>query len=264
MNFRKRILAILSIAAAALLFSGACCAERMTWTIDGVQREAQVFRPLGASAKKAPVLFAFHGHMGTIHGASEALDFHHTWPRAIVVYMQGLPTPSAADPSGMKSGWQAELGQLGDRDLKFFDAVLATLHEKFSVDDTRVYAMGFSDGAFFTYLLWQERPKIIAAFALCSGRIFPAVHLTAPKPAFIIAGDNDDRITANLRDETIKTVRDLDGAAGRGLGCGDGCTLYGSPEGMPVKVLIFHGGHEFPPSTSAAIVAFLRIHILHN
>ena len=263
MNLRKRILALLSLSACALLFSSASRAERLTWTIDGVQREAQVVRPLGA-AQKAPVLFAFHGHMGTMHGAAEALDFHHTWPRAIVVYMQGLPTPSAADPSGMRTGWQAELGQLGDRDLKFFDAVLATLHEKFSVDDSRIYAMGFSDGAFFSYLLWQERPKIFAAFALCSGRIFSSVHLTVPKPAMIVAGDADDRISANLRDDAIKTVRDLDGVQGNGLGCGEGCTLYGSPKGMPVKVQIFHGGHEFPSDASAAIVAFLRNHALHD
>jgi polyhydroxybutyrate depolymerase len=263
MNIRKRILVLLSITAAGLVFSASARAERMTWTVSGLEREAQVIRPLGAEPK-APVLFAFHGHAGTMHGALEVLEFHHAWPRAIIVYMQGLPTPGGADPAGVKSGWQSELGQQGDRDLKFFDAVLATLHEKFSVDDTRIYAMGFSDGALFTYLLWQERPKIFAAFAPCSGRILPAVHLSVPKPAFIVAGDGDEQISANFRDETIKTVRDLDGTMGQGLGCGEGCTLYGSTRGTPVKVLIFHGGHEFPANTSAPIVAFLRNHALQN
>ena len=263
MNLRQRILVLASISASALLFSATTYAERMTWTIDGVQREAQVFRPLGA-APKAPVLFAFHGHAGTMHGAAESLDFHHAWPRAIVVYMQGVPTPSGVDPGGMKTGWQAEPGQLGDRDLKFFDAVLATLHEKFSVDDSRIYAMGFSDGAFFTYLLWQERPKVLAAFAPCSGRIFPSIHLAVPKPAFIIAGDDDEQISTNFRDETIKKVRDVDGATGNGVSCGEGCTLYGSPKAAGVKVLIFHGGHEFPSNASTSIVSFFRNHALAN
>jgi polyhydroxybutyrate depolymerase len=215
MDFRRRILVLLSITTASFFFCSASHADRMTWKVDGVQREALVFHPVGAAAK-APVLFAFHGHGGLMRGASEALDFHHAWPRAIVVYMQGLPTPSGGDPDGTKSGWQTESGQLGDRDLKFFDAVLATLHQKFSVDDTRIYAMGFSNGAFFTYLLWEQRPKIFAAFALSAGKIFPAVHLTVPKPAFIIAGDADDRIGANPRDEAIKVVRNLDGATGTG------------------------------------------------
>jgi polyhydroxybutyrate depolymerase len=262
MNLCKRIFVLLTISAAVLLSSAASRAERMTWTVDGVQREALVFRPAGAA--KAPVLFAFHGHAGLMHGASEVLDFHHAWPRAIVVYMQGLPTPGVADQDGVRTGWQRELGQLGDRDLKFFDAVLATLHEKFSVDDGRVYAMGFSDGAFFTYLLWQERPKIFAAFAPCSGRLFPAIHLTVPKPAFIVAGDRDERINVNLRDEAIKTVRDLDGATGVGTSCGEGCTLYPAPKGMGVKVLIFHGDHEFPPNTSPSIVTFFKNHQLAN
>jgi polyhydroxybutyrate depolymerase len=263
MTLRKRIFAILSISAAALLFCAASHADRMTWTVDGVQREALVFRPLATTAK-APVLFAFHGHAGTMHGASEALDFHRAWPRAIVVYMQGLPTTGGGDPDGTKTGWQREPGQFSGRDLKFFDAVLATLHEKFSVDDSRVYAMGFSDGAFFTYLLWQERPNIFAAFAPCSGRIFPAVHLTVPKPAFIIAGDTDERISVNFRDETIKTVRDLDGATGVGAPCGEGCTLYPAPKGNAVKVLIFHGGHEFPGNTSPSVVVFFKNHQLQN
>jgi len=263
MNLSRRILVLLSISAAALVFSAASHAERMTWTIDGVQREALIFRPLGAAAK-APVLFAFHGHAGTMHGASEALDFHRAWPRAIVIYMQGLPTITGADPDGVRTGWQWESGQFGDRDLKFFDAVLATLHEKFSVDDSRIYAMGFSNGAFFTYLLWQERPRIFAAFAPCSGRIFPAVHLTVPKPAFIVAGAADDRIGANFRDEAIKTVRELDSAMGQGVACGAGCTLYASPKGTNVRTVIHPGGHDYPPNLSPFIVVFFKNYVLAN
>lgn len=263
LNLRKRIFLLLTFGAAALFFSSASHAQRMTWTVDGVQREALVFRPLGAAAK-SPVVFAFHGHAGTMRGASEELDFRHAWPRAIVVYMQGLPTASGGDPGGVRSGWQTEAGQLGGRDLKFFDAVLATLHEKFSVDDNRVYAMGFSNGAFFTYLLWQERPNIFAAFAPCAGMIFPGVHLTVPKPAFIVAGAADERIGPRLRDAAIKTVRDLDSATNNGVSCGAGCSLYASPSGTNVRVLIHPGGHEYPVSVSPMIVNFFKNHALVN
>jgi polyhydroxybutyrate depolymerase len=262
MNLGKRILFLVCLAAATSLFSPTLRADRMTWTIDGIEREALVFRPLGA-AQKAPVVFAFHGHAGTVHGAAEALDFRKEWPRAIVVYMQGLPMPGEG-PRGGRSGWQSESGKLADRDLKFFDAVLATLHEKFSVDDSRIYAMGFSDGAYFTYLLWQERPKIFVAFAPCSGKILPGVHLSVPKPVFILAGAEDESISADVRDATIKTVRELDSAAGRGIACGSGCTSYGSPKGTNVRVLVFPGGHEFPPDASAQIIGFFRIHRLSD
>ena len=44
----------------------------MTWTVDGVQREALVFAPapvLATNAQPVPLVFAFHGHGGTMKTA---------------------------------------------------------------------------------------------------------------------------------------------------------------------------------------------------
>jgi polyhydroxybutyrate depolymerase len=54
------------------------------------------------------------------------------------------------DVEGKYPGWQQTPGQLGDRDLKFFDTVLGAIREKYPVDDRRIYATGFSNGGFFT------------------------------------------------------------------------------------------------------------------
>jgi polyhydroxybutyrate depolymerase len=80
---------------------------------------------------------------------------------AIIVYPQGLKTPSLVDPQGNTFGWQTSAGQpdLNDRDLKFFDAMLSTFKQQFTVDETRIYATGFSNGAIFTYLLWAEAKR---------------------------------------------------------------------------------------------------------
>ena len=53
----------------------------------------------------------------------------------------------------------------GDRDLKFVDAILKTLREKYKVDDRRIFATGHSNGGGFTYLLWAARGKELAAIA---------------------------------------------------------------------------------------------------
>ncbi len=98
-----------------------------------------------------------------MHGTAKLMHLQTLWPEAIVVYAQGLPTTAAHDPQGQKPGWQTEAGQEGNRDLKLFDAMLSTLHQKYSVDDTRIYTTGFSNGGGFSYLLWAERGKIIAA-----------------------------------------------------------------------------------------------------
>ena len=88
--------------------------------------------------------------------------YHKHWPEAIAVYMQGLNTPGVlTDPEGKRPGWQKRVGDQNDRDLKFFDAVLATLKKDYRVDEKRVYATGHSNGGAFTYLLWAARGDVL-------------------------------------------------------------------------------------------------------
>ena len=139
---------------------------RREWQVDGVVREALVYVPPKARTAATPVIFAFHGHGGTMNHAARTFGYHTLWPEAMVVYLQGLKTPgSLTDPEGKKSGWQSRLGDQGDRDLKFFDAVLTTLKQEYRVDEKRLYATGHSNGGGFTYLLWAARGDQFAALA---------------------------------------------------------------------------------------------------
>ena len=89
-----------------------------------------------------PVVFAFHGHGGSMQNAARSFGFHTLWPEAVVVYPQGLNTPDRlTDPEGKKPGWQSAAGDQGDRDLKFFDAVLKNLRQDYKVDSRRIYAI---------------------------------------------------------------------------------------------------------------------------
>src|ERR1700722_9863324 len=157
---------VLLVGFACLICAVSANAEVMKWKIDGLERQAVVFPPTKSSASgKSPLLFAFHWHGGSMDEAAEGMRFQTLWPEAIVVYMQGLPTKIYVDPVGLERGWQVEPGQNSDRDLKFFDAVLATMRAKFPVDDRRIYSTGFSNGGIFTYVLWGTRGKTFAAFA---------------------------------------------------------------------------------------------------
>lgn len=131
---------------------------RREWLVDGVRREALVYVPPSAKSAATPVVFAFHGHGGTMGHAARTFGYHTLWPEALVVYPQGLPTPGRlTDPAGKKAGWQSRIGDQGDRDLKFFDALLAALQADYRVDEKRRYATGHSNGGSFTYLLWAAR-----------------------------------------------------------------------------------------------------------
>jgi len=236
----------------------------LKWTIDGVERQALVFAPASnPAAGKVPLVFAFHGHGGSMQEAAHSMAIETLWPEALVVYMQGVRTFSRrVDPLALRTGWQLAPGDYRDRDLKFFDAVLATLRAKYPVDDRRIYATGFSNGAYFNYLLWAERPSTFAAFASCAGSVGPKLHLAAPKPLLQITGEKDWVVPVKDQKRTIEIVRTLDGALGPGETCGPGCTLYASPQGTPVETIFHPGRHVYPPWASAKIVEFLQRHRL--
>ena len=233
---------------------------RREWTVDGVTREALVYVPPQAKTLATPVILAFHGHGGTMGAAATGFAYHNCWPAALVVYMQGINTPGALyDPEGKFTGWQSTLGGQGDRDLKFVDAVLATLRQEWWVDDKRIYATGHSNGGFFTYVLWAARADVFAAVAPCAafaGKLLP--HLK-PKPALHLAGQGDLSVKFDWQQETLEGLRKLNE-------CGEGqrwkneewCTLYPSKVGAPLVTYIHSGAHDFPAGAATAIVKFFQ------
>jgi polyhydroxybutyrate depolymerase len=260
-----RILFLLMILAASA--PAALAQTTMTWTVDGVQRQALVFAPapvLATNAQPVPLVFAFHGHGGNMQAASQVMHLQTLWPGAVIVYPQGLKTPSQVDPQGNFPGWQVRAGQAGlnDRDLKFFDAMLATMRQKFPVDHERVYATGFSNGAIFTYLLWAERGKVLAAFGIVAGRLDPAEHLSLPRAVEVIGATNDNVLPFADQQQSIDLARQIDNATGPGQPCGPICTRYPSTSQTPVVTRIHNLGHVYPPWAGAAIVEFLKLHKL--
>jgi polyhydroxybutyrate depolymerase len=237
----------------------------MTWDVNGVTRTALVFAPrLGVHGEKLPLVFAFHRHGDTMEGAAQKMHLQSFWPDAIVVYPQGLKTPRPIDPQGLHSGWQTEAGQagLGDRDLKFFDAMLADLRQKFPVDDARIYATGDSNGGWFSYLLWAEKGQVLAALGICAGALAPSEHLTLPRAVVVIAGKADQELPFADQQQSIQAARQVDNATGPGQPCGPVCTLYPSTSHTPVETRIHPGGHIYPPWAASAFVEFFKNHKL--
>src|SRR5258705_4900431 len=182
--------------------------QTMTWTIDGVKREALVYAPAPTTSNiKHPLVFAFHGHGGKMQGTSQLMHIQTLWPEAIVVYPQGLPSMSTHDPQGLRPGWQKEAGDNGDRDLKLFDAMLATMKQTYTVDNDRIYTTRFSNGSGFSYLLWAERGKTLAAIGECAGRLQDSTHLTQPRAFLAIAGQADKTDLFIWQPQSIELAR---------------------------------------------------------
>jgi polyhydroxybutyrate depolymerase len=237
-----------------ILCAHAASAEVVTWKVEGETREAIVYaRAASRAGGRVPLVFSFHGR------GDDAQSFQHTnlhvaWRDAIVVYFQGLATRDGL------AGWQVERGQDNDRDLKLVDAALASLRKAYNIDNDRIFATGFSNGAMFTYLLWAERPGVFAAYAPVAGRLRPSVQPQQPQPLLHIAGLRDQQVAFSDQKAAIVTAVAVNGVRDKTTRCGDGCTLYGSGTPAPVMTWIHQGGHDYPRGTSERIAAFFQDH----
>jgi polyhydroxybutyrate depolymerase len=233
--------------------------QTLHWTVDGTERTALVYGPQTTTTDGAPVVFVFHGHGGTMKNADRSFHLESLWPEAIVVYPQGLPTPSTVDPQGKRSGWQTKSGAQEDRDLKLFDDMLATVKEKWKIDDRRIYATGHSNGARFTYLLWATRPDLFAAVAPSSAPK-DKDPLPKPLPCFHVAGEADRIAPYAFQQATMAEVRRVNGCTEKGQEWAPNCTLYSSAKEAPLVTFIHPGGHTFPKEVPELIVRFFKEH----
>ncbi len=196
--------------------------------------------------------------------AARTMALQALWPEAVVVYMQGLPTVTPlVDPEGRFPGWQIQPGAAGDRDLHFFDSVLATLERDYHVDPKRVFASGHSNGGVFTYLLLSARPDAIAAFAPCAAIAPPGtLRFAQPKPILHVAGQQDALVRFEWQQRTMEVVRRSNGSevTGRPWGASGSvvATLYPSPTGAPFIAAIHPGGHPFPDGAADLMVRFFK------
>jgi polyhydroxybutyrate depolymerase len=233
--------------------------ESWEFRVEGLKRETLAYIPPTAKEKLTPVIFVFHGHGGRSQNATRTFPMNREWPEAISIYMQGLNTPGRlTDPEGKVPGWQKSLGDQNDRDLKFFDAVLARLRKDYKVDSKRIFSTGHSNGGAFTYLLWAERGDVLAAVAPSAGMSVESIPKLKPKPVMHIAGEKDPLVKFEWQEKTIAADRKLNECESEGKLWANNCTLYPSKSGMPVIAYIHPGGHIVPSTAPALIVKFFK------
>lgn len=168
-------------------------------TTDG-PREYIAHVPEGYDGSKAyPVLLAFHGGFGSAEqferssGLSEIADER----GFIVVYGQGLSFGRLQAPvwnAGACCG-QAQESQRDIDDVGYVRAVVQDLEKRYSIEASRVYSTGMSNGAMLTQRLACEASDLLAGAASVAGTI--AVSDCKPErpiPILIIHGTEDENV----------------------------------------------------------------------
>lgn len=239
----------------AFLSAGVLAPETKTYTVDGVERTALIYAP-GTNTANPPVVFGFHGHGGNMRQAARSFRIHEVWPEAVVVYMNGLPTPTPNDLLGKRNGWQVGAGLQGNRDLKFFDAVYSDIAKRFHPNLKAVFSMGHSNGGRFTYLLWAERGNLFRGFGPSGS---PATRLKLiPKPMLHVMGESDPIVSPEGQKATIEMVKELNSCSGEGKPFGRNTVRFKGKNGNDVIAYIHSGGHEYPRDASEQMVRFFK------
>jgi len=233
-----------------------------TWTIDGVKRTALVRMPAGVSGQLA-VVFGWHGHGGRSTHSASRWGYAEIDTTSILVFPQGLPTVSPlVDKEGRMPGWQTSVDSEGGRDMKLFDAILTDLKKDHAVDARRIYSMGHSNGAAFSYLLWQARPDVLAAIGSVAGSLRGDGKPPTSLPVIHVAGKNDPLVKFAWQQATFAAVRRFNGCAEEGKpwakeGVLD-ATIFASTKGAPLVTALHEGGHEYAQGSTELIVRFFK------
>ena len=243
---------------------------RRTLRYDGRERFYEVHVPPSYSdGRPTPVVLVFHGgagnpaqqrHDSMMEPVADANDF-------IVVYPAGtgrLQTRLLTFNGGICCGYAKE-NKVDD--VGFTSALLKDLATIFHIDKSRVYATGFSNGAFLTYRLACELSDEIAAIAPVSGtlgidrcspsRAVPIIHFHGRRDPNAVY---DGGIGPNAREqiprrgvpETISIFREAYGLSRAPSKTGRvGQAVYEQfgPNKKGVKIILWtleDGGHTWP------------------
>lgn len=234
-------------------------------TADGRERTYHLYVPSSLPADRpVPLLLALHGGTGWgtqferasgFDGIAEANGF-------LVVYPDGIETAVKITPNGRV--WNggdccANAVREGVDDVGFLVQLIDELSASRSVDSSRVFAAGHSNGGIMAYRLACERPDKVRGIGLQSGWMgIDSCSPSRPISAVHIHGTGDE----NAPFDGGRGARSISGADARAaldsigmLAAGDGCgsapseevagavttIAWPCPDGIRVELLAVEG-----------------------
>ncbi len=205
----------------------------------------------GDARTAAPVVFALHPFGMNAQYMQTRAPIGRSWPSAIVVYPDGMGRDGT-----MAQSWQGRPGDLGDRDLAFFDAMLKWLDDRACIDRSRVFVLGYSNGAGLAYVLACQRRTAVAAVAIAAGRL--GCQPSAATPVIMSHGVGDRTIGYEQAIEASKAFAGVNSCAAPPKPGVRGCVQAQSCASAPVSLCTHGGGHEYDVTFTRAAVEFFQ------
>jgi polyhydroxybutyrate depolymerase len=227
----------------------------------GRERRYLVDVPAGDASARLPVVLSFHGIGGSpgdlrevtgVGVEAHARGFLAVHPAGGTVWLRGRMGP----------GWQ--IRPEDNRDVALVEAILDQMEALYCIDRTRVFAMGFSNGAHLAHVLACKLPRRIAAIGAVGGglrEMAGACGPAHPVPVVIVHGGADSIVGVEegrdaaafwVERNSCSTRTEEDDGCVRHAGCAGGAeVLYCEVPGL---------GHAWPlAATGDPVDATARI-----
>jgi polyhydroxybutyrate depolymerase len=200
----KRFLTVLALVCVGATAHGQGQTLDKTLVHDGIARNYTVYVPSTYSPQvDAPLVVNLHGYT-----LNRGFQMTHSGMNAVAEREGFL----VAYPDAVNSDWFGPQDNIG-----FVDRLLDDVASQYSIDATKVYATGFSQGGMMSYLLSVERPYRFAAIASVSGPrplaapdvyLPPAIPATPsrPFPLLHIHGTGDPIVSYNGGTSTVGSL----------------------------------------------------------
>ena len=181
-------------------------------THGGLQRDYTLYIPASYSAgTEIPLVFNFHGYTsnafqqmwyGDFRAISDTEGF-------IIVHPEGT-----LDNTGINH-WNVGWGGSSVDDIGLTSALIDSISDEYSINLSRIYSTGMSNGGFMSYQLACELSDRIAAIASVTGSMnmgwFTSCNPNRPMPVMEIHGTADSTVSyaASWYTESIADIMDF-------------------------------------------------------
>ena len=163
---------------------------------DGLKREFNLYVPtIYSSSLKHPILFNLHGGASTAQEYMEYVSDMRSIAENenfILVYPQAT-SDSSGDPTWHLGGENSKSTEVDD--VGFIGKIIDDLSSIYSIDQTRIYVIGFSNGAYLAYEIGCLMNDKIAGIGVVAGHMFidtfNSCSPSHPTPIINIHGTED-------------------------------------------------------------------------
>lgn len=195
------------------------------------------------------LVFAFHWNGGTMGDVDGGGSSGFTWSY-YGLREQADDTTIFVAPQGLNNGW----GNSGGQDLAFVDAMVSQIKGDLCIDESRVFAMGFSYGGGMSYALACDRADVFRGVVVYSGAQLSGCNDGSEPIAYLGIHGLSDGTTMipggrSLRDRFVENngCTPMNPPEPNVGSLSHICTSYEGCSEDPVRWCAFDGGHTPGP-----------------